>query len=116
VKFFLHVSKSTQKERFVARLDKPGKEWKFNAADVAERARFDDYIGAFEDAITATSTPWAPWYVIPADHWWLSQASVAWVLVEKLRSLELSRPEVSAAAHAANLEARKALEAEPVDR
>ena len=113
VKFFLHVSKEVQKERFLARLDKPGKEWKFNAADVAERARFDDYISAFEDALTATSTPWAPWYVIPADHWWVTQALVAWVLVEKLRSLELRWPEVSAADHSANLEARKALEAEP---
>ena len=97
VKFFLHVSKDVQKERFLARLDKPGKEWKFNAADVAERARFDDYIGAFEDALTATSTPWAPWYVIPADHWWVTQALVAWVLVETLRSLDLRWPEVSAA-------------------
>jgi PPK2 family polyphosphate:nucleotide phosphotransferase len=114
VKFFLHVSKDVQKERFLARLDRPGKEWKFNAADVAERARFDEYIGAFEDALTATSTPWAPWYVIPADHWWLTQALVAWVLVEKLRSLDLQWPEVSASDHAANLEARKALEAEPV--
>jgi PPK2 family polyphosphate:nucleotide phosphotransferase len=113
VKFFLNVSKKVQKERFLARLDAPGKEWKFNAADVAERARFDDYIGAFEDALTATSTPWAPWYVIPADHWWLTQAAVAWVLAEKLNSLDLRRPEVSAADHAANLEARKALEAEP---
>ena len=75
VKFFLNVSKEVQKERFLARLDMPGKEWKFNAADVAERARFDEYIGAFEDALTATSTPWAPWYVIPADHWWLTQAA-----------------------------------------
>ena len=116
VKFFLHVSKEAQKERFLARLDKPGKEWKFNAADVAERARFDDYIGAFEDALTATSTPWAPWYVIPADHWWVTQALVAWVLVETLGSLDLRWPEVSAADHAANLEARKALEAEPVAR
>jgi PPK2 family polyphosphate:nucleotide phosphotransferase len=116
VKFFLHVSKAVQKERFLARLDKPGKEWKFNAADVAERARFDDYIGAFEDALTATSTPWAPWYVVPADRWWLAQAVVAWVLVDKLRSLDLSWPEVSPAAHAANLEARKALESEPVTR
>ena len=113
VKFFLNVSKEAQKKRFLARLDVPGKEWKFNAADVAERARFDDYISAFEDALTATSTPWAPWYVIPADHWWLTQALVAWVLVEKLQSLGLRRPEVSAADHAANLEARKALEAEP---
>jgi PPK2 family polyphosphate:nucleotide phosphotransferase len=112
VKCFLNVSREAQKKRFLARLDVPGKEWKFNAADVAERARFDDYIGAFEDALTATSTPWAPWYVIPADHWWLTQALVAWVLVEKLRSLDLRLPEVSAAAHSANLEARKALEAE----
>jgi PPK2 family polyphosphate:nucleotide phosphotransferase len=116
VKFFLHVSKEVQKERFLARLDRPGKEWKFNAADVAERARFDDYIGAFEDALTATSTPWAPWYVIPADHWWVTQALVAWVLVEKLRSLDLRWPGVSAEDHAANLEARKALEAERAAR
>jgi PPK2 family polyphosphate:nucleotide phosphotransferase len=116
VKFFLHVSKDVQKERFLARLDRPGKEWKFNAADVAERMRFDDYISAFEDALTATSTPWAPWYVIPADRWWLTQALVAWALVEKLGSLDLRWPEVSAADHAANLEARKALEAEPAAR
>jgi PPK2 family polyphosphate:nucleotide phosphotransferase len=114
VKFFLHVSKEVQKERFLARLDTPGKEWKFNAADVAERARWDDYMRAFEDALTATSTPWAPWYVIPADHKRLTQALVAQVLVETLRSLDLTWPEVSAAEHAANLEARKELEAEPV--
>ena len=113
VKFFLHVSRAAQKERFIARLDRPGKEWKFNAADVAARARFDDYIDAFEDALTATSTPWAPWYVIPADHWWVTQALVAQVLVETLGSLDLRWPEVSAADHAANLEARRQLEAEP---
>jgi PPK2 family polyphosphate:nucleotide phosphotransferase len=114
VKFFLHVSKAVQKERFIARLDRPGKEWKFNADDVAERTRFDDYISAFEDALTATSTPWAPWYVIPADHWWVTQAIVAQVLVHTLGSLDLQWPEVSAADHAANLEARKQLEAEHV--
>ena len=112
VKFFLHVSRDVQKERFLARLDRPGKEWKFNAADVAERARFDEYLGAFEDALTATSTPWAPWYVIPADRWWVTQAIVANVLVETLGSLELRWPEVSPAEHAANLEARRQLEAE----
>ena len=112
VKFFLNVSKDVQKERFLARLDVPGKEWKFNAADVAERARFDDYISAFEDALTATSTPWAPWHVIPADRWWIAQTLVAWVLVEQLRSLDLRWPEVSAADHVANVEARKVLEAE----
>jgi PPK2 family polyphosphate:nucleotide phosphotransferase len=116
VKFFLHVSKSVQKERFLARLDQPGKEWKFNAADVAERARFDEYISAFEHALTATSTPWAPWYVLPADHWWVTQAIAANVLAESLRSLDLRWPEVAPADHAANLEARKRLEAEPVSR
>jgi PPK2 family polyphosphate:nucleotide phosphotransferase len=115
VKFFLHVSKDVQKKRFLARLDMPGKEWKFNAADVAERARWDDYMSAFEDALTATSTPWAPWYVIPADHKRVTQAFVAQVLVEKVRALDLHWPEVSEAEHAANLEARKKLEAEAVD-
>jgi PPK2 family polyphosphate:nucleotide phosphotransferase len=116
VKFFLHVSKEVQKERFLARLDRPGKEWKFNAADVAERARFDDYLAAFEDALTATSTPWAPWHVVPADRWWVTQAIVARVLVDALHSLDLRWPEVSPAEHAANLEARRRLEAEPVSR
>jgi PPK2 family polyphosphate:nucleotide phosphotransferase len=113
VKFFLHVSKAVQKQRFFARLDTPGKEWKFNAADVTERARWDDYMSAFEDALTATSTPWAPWYVIPADHKQLTQALVAQVLVEQVSSLDLSWPEVSAEEHGANLEARAKLEAEP---
>jgi PPK2 family polyphosphate:nucleotide phosphotransferase len=113
VKFFLHVSKAVQKQRFLARLDTPGKEWKFNAADVAERAHWDAYMGAFEDALTATATPWAPWYVIPADHKRLTQALVASVLVDTLRALDLRWPEVSAAEHAANLEARRVLEAEP---
>ena len=112
VKFFLHVSRAAQKKRFLARLDQPGKEWKFNAADVAERHRFDEYRDAFEDALTATSTPWAPWYVVPADHWWITQAIVAQVLVDTLLGLDLRWPEVSPEAHAANLEARKELEAE----
>jgi PPK2 family polyphosphate:nucleotide phosphotransferase len=112
VKFFLHVSKAVQKQRFLARLDTPGREWKFNAADVAERAHWNAYMSAFEDALTATSTPWAPWYVIPADHKKVTQALVAQVLVEKVRSLGLRWPDVSEAEHAANLEARKRLEAE----
>ena len=113
VKFFLHVSKETQKQRFFARLDTPGKEWKFNADDVAERANWDAYMGAFEDALTATSTPWAPWYVVPADHKPLTQALVALALIETVRSLDLHWPEVTEAEHAANLEARRKLEAEP---
>jgi PPK2 family polyphosphate:nucleotide phosphotransferase len=112
LKFFLHVSKAEQKRRFLARLDEPHKEWKFNAADVAERARWDDYMTAFDQALTATSTPWAPWYVIPADHKWLTQALVAAVLVDTIRGLGLRWPEVSAEEHEANLEARRQLEAE----
>ena len=113
VKFFLHVSKEVQKQRFIARLETPGKEWKFNPGDVAERKHWDAYMGAFEDALTATSTAWAPWYVIPADHKKVAQALVAAVLVETLRSLDLHWPEVSAEKHAANMAARRELDAEP---
>jgi PPK2 family polyphosphate:nucleotide phosphotransferase len=112
VKFFLHVSKAEQKRRFLARLDRPHKEWKFNAADVAERARWDEYMAAYEDALTATSTLWAPWYVIPADHKWLTQALVAAILVDTIDGLGLHWPDVSEEEHSANLEARKRLEAE----
>ena len=112
VKFFLNVSKAEQKRRFMARLDTPGKEWKFKASDVAERGHWDDYIQAFEDAITATSTPWAPWYVIPADHKPVMQAIVVRVLVETIQALGLSWPEVSDKDRKANAEARKLLESE----
>jgi PPK2 family polyphosphate:nucleotide phosphotransferase len=112
VKFFLDVSRDEQKRRFLARLDRPGKEWKFNAADVAERARWDEYMTAYEYALTATSTPWAPWYVIPADHKRLAQALVAAVLVERIRGLDLRWPEVTDEEHQANLAARRRLEAE----
>jgi PPK2 family polyphosphate:nucleotide phosphotransferase len=112
IKLFLNVSKEAQMKRFLARLDTPGKEWKFNAADVTERRHWDDYMQAFEDALTATSTPWAPWYVIPADHKKVTQALVALAIVDAVNSLDLRWPEVSAKEHEANLEARKKLEAE----
>jgi len=112
VKFFLHVSKDEQKRRFLRRLDQPHKEWKFNADDVAERQRWDDYMEAFEHAISATSTPWAPWYVIPADHKHVMQAMVAAVLVDTVGSLDLTWPTVSADEHAANVRARQELMAE----
>lgn len=112
VKFFLHVSKAEQKRRFLRRLDKPNKEWKFSAGDVVERRLWDEYQEAFEQAITATSTPWAPWYVIPADHKHVMQAMVAQVLVDVISSMGLAWPTVSADEHAANLRARAELEAE----
>jgi PPK2 family polyphosphate:nucleotide phosphotransferase len=113
VKLFLNVSKAEQKRRFLARLDEPGKQWKFSAADLAERAHWDDYMRVFEEAITATSTPWAPWYVLPADHKPVMQAMVAAILIETIGSLDLSWPEVSEQAREANAEARRKLAAEP---
>ena len=115
VKFFLHVSKAEQKRRFMARLDNPDKTWKFNAADVAERARWDDYMRAYEDAITATSTDWAPWYVLPADHKHVMQAMAAAIVVDAIGSLDLQWPTVSDADREANAAARSRLEAEADD-
>ena len=112
VKFFLHVSKEEQRKRLLARLDDPNKVWKFSADDVAERAHWDEYMTAFERAITATSTPWAPWHVIPADNKPLMRALVAAVIVDAIDSLKLRLPEVSAEQHAANERARRELEAQ----
>jgi polyphosphate kinase 2 (PPK2 family) len=112
VKFFLHVSKGEQKRRFMARLDQPNKQWKFNAADVAERVRWDDYMQAYDDAITATSTDWAPWYVLPADHKRVMQAMAAAIIVDTIGSLDLRWPTVSDEARDANANARLELEAE----
>ena len=112
VKFFLHVSKEEQKRRFMARLDNPGKQWKFKAADVVERGRWDDYMQAYEDAISATSTPWAPWYVIPADHKHVMQAMVAAILVDTIGTFDLQWPTVSDEDRAENAKARAELESE----
>jgi PPK2 family polyphosphate:nucleotide phosphotransferase len=112
VKFFLHVSKAEQKRRFLARLDTPGKEWKFSASDVTERAHWDEYMRAFEASLTATSTPWAPWYVIPADNKKVMQAMVVRILVLTIQSLDLSWPEVSEEDRARHEDARRILEAE----
>jgi PPK2 family polyphosphate:nucleotide phosphotransferase len=77
LKFFLHVSRKEQKKRFMERLDTPEKNWKFSAADVQERDRWDDYMHAFEEAIRATAAQRAPWYVVPADHKWFTRLVVA---------------------------------------
>ena len=113
VKFFLHVSKAEQKRRFMKRLDNPDKLWKFSAGDVAVRRHWDDYMQAYEDAITATSTEWAPWYVLPADHKHAMQAMAAAILVDTIEGLDLQWPTVSDADRAANEKARRELEAEP---
>ena len=96
-KFFLNVSKDEQRQRFLARLDQPEKNWKFAAADVQERAHWDDYMKAYEKMIEATTSDEAPWFVIPADHKWFTRLAVADVIVETLEGLDLHFPEVSEA-------------------
>jgi PPK2 family polyphosphate:nucleotide phosphotransferase len=92
LKFFLNVSKDEQKRRFLERLNKTEKNWKFSPIDVAERNYWPQYMQAFEDAIRATSTKWAPWYVVPADHKWITRALVAEILRQTICSLDLSPP------------------------
>jgi PPK2 family polyphosphate:nucleotide phosphotransferase len=96
-KFFLHLSKKEQKRRFLARLDEPGKNWKFSAADVHEREYWDDYQKAYEDMICHTATKHAPWYVIPADNKWFTHLAVSAAIVDTLEELNLAYPEVDAA-------------------
>jgi len=95
LKFFLNVSKKEQKRRFLERLDRPEKNWKFSAADLGERAFWDDYVEAYEDALNATSNDWAPWFVVPADRKWVTRAVVAAILVSTLRSLDLKYPKIT---------------------
>lgn len=112
LKFFLNVSKKEQKKRFMERLDRPEKNWKFSLADLKERAFWDDYIEAFEDAISATSTKIAPWYIIPADDKWATRAIVADIITSTLHDLDLRFPEMSDEQQKLLLEARKSLESE----
>ncbi|HOY58760.1 MAG TPA: polyphosphate kinase 2 family protein [Verrucomicrobiota bacterium] len=93
-KFFLHVSKEEQKRRFLERIEKPEKNWKFSSADVQERGFWREYMEAYEEMIRHTATPEAPWYVVPADHKWFTRAVVAAAVIETLASLELAYPEV----------------------
>jgi PPK2 family polyphosphate:nucleotide phosphotransferase len=94
LKFFLNVSKEEQKKRFLERLEKPEKNWKFSAADVRERAFWSDYQRAFEEAIRHTATKHAPWFVVPADNKWYTQIVVAAALIDALASLELEFPKL----------------------
>ena len=112
VKFFLNVSKKEQKKRFLARIDEPDKHWKFSQSDVAERQHWDDYMQAYEEALAATSTEHAPWYVVPADKKWVSRAVVAAVLAGTIRGLGLEWPQVDDAKRRLIEDARRQLEAE----
>jgi PPK2 family polyphosphate:nucleotide phosphotransferase len=112
LKFFLNVSKGEQKRRFLERLERPDKHWKFSPSDLAERGFWDDYMKAYEDALAATSTEWAPWYVIPADHKWVTRSVVADILTSAIQGLDLHYPEMTAGQEKLLDEARKKLAAE----
>ena len=109
-KFFLNVSKAEQKRRLIARIDVPGKNWKFRVGDIGLRRHWGKYQHAFEDAIRATATPAAPWYVVPADNKWYARLIVGAALVDTLESLGLEYPKLTREAKRAFSEARRALE------
>jgi PPK2 family polyphosphate:nucleotide phosphotransferase len=110
LKFWLNISKDEQRSRFLARLDDREKNWKFSTADVKERARWDAYMAAYEEALRETSRPWAPWYAVPADDKPYMRMVVAEAIAERLRELDLAYPSVAAAATGEWEELRRRLE------
>jgi len=112
LKFWLNVSRDEQCRRFLSRIEEPEKNWKFSSQDVEERAHWDDYMCAYEDALNATSRPWAPWYAIPADSKPYMRMTVADILVRTLQSLNLSYPEVGDKERATFEQMRQKLEGE----
>jgi PPK2 family polyphosphate:nucleotide phosphotransferase len=96
LKFFLNVSREEQKKRFLERLDTPSKNWKFSTGDVKERARWRDYMAAYQDMIQHTATPDAPWYVVPADHKWFTRLIVAEAIVDTMKGLDPRFPAIDA--------------------
>lgn len=112
LKFFLHVSKEEQKNRFLSRIETPEKNWKFSAGDAKERAFWNDYMQAYTDAMQNTSTENAPWYVIPADKKWFTRVAVSEVIIKKMQSLNLQYPKISDVQRQSLLEAKKILESE----
>jgi len=113
LKFFLNVSKAEQKRRFLKRINTPEKNWKFSLGDARERAFWDDYMAAFQDVFNHTSTSWAPWHIIPADHKWFTRAAIADVIIAKLKSLNLAYPTLSPEHLEQLQQAKELLESEP---
>jgi PPK2 family polyphosphate:nucleotide phosphotransferase len=112
LKFFLNVSKKEQKKRFLDRINQPEKNWKFSASDARERKLWDNYMEAYEDLFSHTSTPWAPWYIIPADHKWFTRLAVSDIICSRLKSMNLIYPRLTEQHHQELQEAKKVLEAE----
>ncbi len=95
LKFHLNVSKKEQSKRFLERIEDPAKNWKFSTSDLTERDYWNDYMRCYEEAISATSTEFAPWYIIPADKKWFTRLAISDVIIETMRSMDLKYPEVS---------------------
>ena len=112
LKFFLHVSKEEQRRRFLARIEEEDKNWKFSIGDAKERTFWDDYMAAYEDMLSHTSTEHAPWYVVPADNKWFTRLAVSAILGEKLEELDLKFPSVDEAKKAELQQVKKLLLAE----
>ncbi len=112
LKFFLHVSKEEQKKRFLERIEEPEKNWKFSANDVLERRYWGAYMDAYEEMFNHTSTPWAPWYIIPADHKWFTRFAVVSVINHTIEGLNLAYPSVSEEQKEALQKAKEAMEQE----
>ena len=113
VKLFLNLSKEEQRKRFLSRIDEPEKNWKFTAADIHERKYWDDYQRAYADMLSNTSTEWAPWYAIPADHKWFARIAAGAVIVDALIAIDPQYPTVGAKERQALEQARRELLAEP---
>jgi PPK2 family polyphosphate:nucleotide phosphotransferase len=112
IKFFLHVSKAEQKRRFLDRIDSPAKNWKFSAADIQARARWDDYQAAYTDVFNHTSTELAPWHIIPADRKWYTRLAVADIICDSFKQLDLTYPQISSEQRSQLLAAKQMLEQE----
>ncbi len=112
LKFFLHLSKEEQRRRFLARIETAAKNWKFSLNDVKEREYWDSYMKAFEAVFNRTSTKWAPWYIVPADHKWYTHMVVADVIAAKLKSLNLKYPELNEQRREELMKAKELLESE----
>jgi PPK2 family polyphosphate:nucleotide phosphotransferase len=112
VKIFLHVSREEQRQRLLARIDDADKNWKFSAADLAERDLWTQYQHAYSEAITHTSSEWAPWHIVPADHKWFARVAVAAIVIDALARIDPHYPELGAQARATLAAARDKLTAE----